>query len=133
MRKLQQMERVEEAFLQIPGEDVLLFNFGQTQAAVSYYLENDTYLWYEQPEELIREMYPEIHSLVEGEFSDEKGIARIKELMAAGKKVWFLGSGNAREEILEKWEKEDIVSEETGSVMLERYWFNIYVITSRED
>lgn len=133
MRKLQQMERVEEAFLQIPGEDVLLFNFGQTQAAVSYYLENDTYLWYEQPEELIREMYPEIHSLVEGEFSDEKGIARIKELMAAGKKVWFLGSGNAREEILEKWEKEDIVSEETGSVMLERYWFNIYAISSRED
>lgn len=131
--KLKQMARVEEAFLQISGEDVILFNFGQTQAVVSYYLDNDSYLWYEQPEKLILEMYPEIHSLVEGDFSDEKGITQIKELIAKGKKVWFLGSGNAREEILAKWEKEGIVSEETDSVMLERYWFNIYAITSGED
>lgn len=133
MWKFKQMEEAEKAFLQISAQDVLLFNFGQTQAVVSYYLDNDTYLWYEQPEELIREMYPKTHSLVEGEFSDEQGIAGIRELLSTGKRVWFFGSGNAREEILAKWEENGIFSEEKDSVMVERYWFNIYAIRSGED
>ena len=133
MWKFKQMEEVEIAFSQISAQDVLLFNFGQTQAVVCYYLDNDTYLWYEQPEKLIQEMYSGVHSLVEGEFTDEKGMNGIKELLAEEKNVWFLGSGNAREEILAKWGQEGIVVEEIDSVMLERYWFNIYIIKSCED
>ena len=54
-----------------------------------------------------------------------------KELMAEGLleekgHFWFLGSGNARDEIMEKWEMAGIESEEKATIMIERYWFNIY-------
>ena len=37
-----------------------------------------------------------------------------------------MGSGQAREEILEKWQAEGISAEKVSEAMLERYWFNIY-------
>ncbi len=128
MWKRVQMEEAEKALLEIEKEDLILFNFDQTQAVLTFYLPNETYLWYGEPEALIREMYPSNHSLVEGTFSDEKGIQAIQGFLKEGKQVWFLGSGNAREEILEKWEKAGMESEEQGSVMVERYWFNLYKI-----
>ncbi len=133
MWKRVQMKQTLAEMEQIGGEDIIIFNFDQTQAVVSYYLPNDTYLWYGEPEELIREMYPNNKALVEGEFSDEAGIERIKGFLKEGKTVWFFGSGNARNEILEKWKEEGIASVEESSVMLERYWFNIYHITMQED
>lgn len=133
MYKRLQMETALSALSRIGGEDIVIYNFDQAQGVVSYYLSNDSYLWYGEPEELIQEMYPENHALVEGEFSDEAGIERLKELLAQGKPVWFLGSGNAREEILEKWRAEGIQGEEEASVMIERYWFNIYRITAMQD
>lgn len=133
MWKRVQMKQTLAAMEQIDGEDVIIFNFDQTQATASYYLTNDTYLWYGEPEELIKEMFPNNKALVEGEFSDEAGIRQIKEFLKEGRKVWFFGSGNARDEILEKWKAEGIASGEKASVMLERYWFNIYHITMQED
>lgn len=130
MWKRVQMKAAYEELKQIEPEDVVIFNFDQTQAVTAYYLPNDTYLWYGEPEELIQEMFPKVKALVEGEFSDEAGIEKIKELLKEGKEVWFFGSGNAREEILQKWKKEGISSEEKTSVMIERYWFNIYKITA---
>lgn len=127
-KKLQMTAALEE-LSEIGSDDLIIYNFDQTQGVVSYYLQNDSYLWYGSTEELIREMYPHDHALVEGEFSDEAGIARLKELLGEAHAVWFLGSGNAREEILKKWEAEGILSEEKASVMIERYWFNIYRIT----
>lgn len=126
MWKRLQMEEAAEALEQIEEGDIVIFNFDQTQAVVSWYLNNESYLWYGEPEALIQEMYPEIHGLVEGEFSDEKGFAALKELLKENDRVWFIGSGNARDEIIEKWENMDIDAEETASVMIERYWFNIY-------
>ena len=131
MWKRVQMREARQALSQIGGEDIVIFNFDQTQAVASCYLNNDTYLWYGKPEKLIREMYPKNHALVEGEFSDEEGVRALKELLWAkegsGKgKVWFFGSGNARDEIIEKWEKAGIMADEKASVMIERYWFNIY-------
>ncbi|GFI02448.1 hypothetical protein IMSAGC005_01277 [Lachnospiraceae bacterium] len=128
MWKRVQMEQAEEVFGGIGAEDKLIFNFDQTQAVVSYYLPNQTYLWYGNPEELVCEIYPHNHGLVEDDFSDEKGIAALKELLMDGKSVWFLGSGNARDEIIEKWENAGIKAEECGSAMVERYWFNLYKI-----
>ena len=68
---------------------------------------------------------------MEGEFSDEEGVRALKELLLAKAgsgtgKVWFFGSGNARDEIIEKWEKAGITADEKASIMIERYWFNIY-------
>ena len=133
MWKKIQMEQALEELEQINSEDIIIYNFDQLQAVASYYLCNDTYLWYGNTEELIREMYPRNNSLVEGEFTDEAGIAHIKDLLQEGKNVWFLGSGNARDEILEKWKQENIDFEEKGSAMIERYWFNIYYITTNVD
>lgn len=133
MWKRVQMNMALSELSQIDSEDIVIYNFDQTQGVVSYYLSNDTYLWYGSTEELIREMFPQNHALVEGEFTDEAGIARLKELLKEGRKMWFFGSGNARDEILEKWRAEGIQSEEKASVMVERYWFNIYRITAVQD
>lgn len=129
MWKKLQMEVTQAALEQIEEDDIIIYNFDQAQGVVSYYLNNETYLWYGNTEELIMEMYPLNHSLVEGVFSDEAGIARIKEFFREGKDVWFLGSGNAREEILQKWVESGIGFEEKDSVMIERYWFNLYKIS----
>ena len=129
MWKKLQMEKALSTLSRIESDDIILYNFDQTQGVASYYLSNETYLWYGETEELIREMFPYNHTLVEGEFTDEKGIARIKALLNEKRALWFFGSGNAREEILEKWRAEGIRSEEEASVMIERYWFNIYRIT----
>lgn len=129
MWKKLQMESAEAALDQIEEDDIIIYNFDQAQGVVSYYLNNETYLWYGITEELIMEMYPFNHSLVEGQFSDEAGIAKIKDFLTEGKDVWFLGSGNAREEILQKWAENGLFFEEKESVMIERYWFNLYKIS----
>lgn len=131
MWKRVQMKKTEEAIATIGQDDILLFNFAQLQGVVSYYLGNDSWMWYGEPEELICRMYPQNHSLVEGEFEDQAGIEKIKELFESGRTVWFLGSGEAREEIIRKWEAEGIVAEQISDVLLERYWFNIYRVDSR--
>lgn len=128
MWKRVQMKEAEEALLEIKQDESVIFNFDQTQAVVSYYIPNQTYLWYGEPEVLIREMYSANHSLTEGEFSDEKGILAMKKLLEEEPGLWFLGSGNARDEIIEKWEKAGMEVKERGSVMVERYWFNLYKI-----
>ena len=130
MWKRVQMQKTQEALSGIEKDALLICNFNQVQAVVSSYLPNESLLWYGEPEELIVRMYPQNHSLVEGEFTDEAGIERLRELLMTGQPVWFLGSGNAREEILAKWEKEGISAQETDSVLLERYWFNLYRIKS---
>lgn len=129
MWKRLQMGQVQEALSMISREDAMVFNFDQTQGVATYYLPNESYLWYQRPEELIVEMYPQNHPLVEGDFSDEAGIAALKELLARHERVWFCGSGNAREEIIEKWEEQGIGAREQGDVMLERYWFKLYLVT----
>lgn len=128
MWKRVQMKAAENALAQIDPDDILIFNFDQIQAVTSIYLANDSWLWYGKPESLICRMYPQNHSLLEGEFEDQAGIKKIQELLGTGRKVWFLGSGSAREEIMQKWETEGIGAYENASVMLERYWFNIYSI-----
>lgn len=129
MWKRVQMEQTIAALDKIEKEDLLIFNFDQVQGVAGAYLpDNVSYLWYGEPETLIREMYPSNKALVEGEFSDEAGIKRIREFLEAGNTVWFLGSGKAREEICEKWKKEGILAEEKDSVLLERYWFNLYAL-----
>lgn len=125
-----QMEQAKAVLSQIDEKDILLFNFDQGQAVISYYVDNESYLWYGEPEELIKKMYPENHALVEGEFTDEAGMEKIKALLLTGKEIWYLGSGNARDEIRKKWEENGIATEEVKSLMVERYWFNLYRVTS---
>ena len=119
MWKRVQMEKTRESIAQIGKEDLLLFNFGQVQGVISYYLDNDSWLWYEKPEDLICRMYSQNHSLVEGEFEDKAGMEKIRELVESGRRVWFLGSGEAREEIIQKWKEEGIQAELVSEALLE--------------
>ena len=128
MWKRLQMGAAGEALAQVKEGDIVVFNFDQTQAVVSYYLNNETYLWYGEPEALIKEMYPRVYALVDGEFTDEAGIDKMLELVKENGQIWFIGIGNARDEIIEKWNEAGMKSEETASVMIERYWFNLYRI-----
>lgn len=117
--KKAQMERTT-ACLDAIGEDAaVLFNFDQVQAVAGYYIKQDTWLYEDEPEELIRRMFPQAHGGADVEW--------LKERLERGVPVWFVGSGLAREGLLEEWEREGIIAAETvDSCLLERYWFNLY-------
>lgn len=132
MWKRVNMEKTKENLRQIKEQDLLICNFGQVQAVLSYYLPNTSYLWYEQPDALIQEMYPQNLVLAEP-FSDETGISRLKEIVKEGHTVWFAGSGKAREEIIQKWEAEGISAQEQADMLLERYWFNLYLLKENQN
>ena len=119
------MQDTMSALDEIGTEDILLFNFDQVQMVTGYYLDNDSYLWYGQPEILIQDICGEKCVLNED-------TAQIKEWISQGKKVWFFGSFNSREDIIEEWSGEGLQIEEafsTTGCLLERYWFNLYTVS----
>lgn len=120
------MEETEEALDGIGAEDILIFNFDQVQMVTGYYINNISYLWYGQPEELIQEICGKKKSL-----NEDTG--QIREWLSTGKKVWFLGSFNSREDILALWKEEGITNKEQGSYLLERYWFNLYALSLEDE
>ena len=123
--KILLMRDTGAAFQEPDREDILIFNFDQVQMVAGYYLDNDSYLWYGQPEELIQEICGH-----KGTLNENTG--QIKEWLAQGRNVWFMGSFNSREDIVEEWRSAGITVDETGSYLLERYWFNIYELRIEE-
>lgn len=114
------MKETRLAISDIAKEDIILYNFDQLQAVMGYYLEQENYLWSGTPEPLILEIFGNKGSIERTE--------QIREWLDEGRTIWFFGSFNSREDIRTAWEKEGILTEETGSYMLERYWFNIYSV-----
>ena len=119
--KIVLMKECEQAVSGIAKEDIIVYNFNQLQAVAGYYLPQENYLWNGAPEELIEEIF--------GNKAVVEDTAQIKQWLDAGKKVWFFGSFNSREDIKAQWEADGLNVEETGSYMLERYWFNIYSVS----
>ncbi len=119
--KIVLMKECEQAVSGIAEEDIIVYNFNQLQAVAGYYLPQENYLWCGTPEELIQEIF--------GNKPVVEDTAQIKQWLNAGKKVWFFGSFNSREDIKAQWETDGLKVEETGSYMLERYWFNIYSVS----
>ena len=116
------MKDTNAAFQEIDAEDILIFNFDQVQMVTGYYLDNDSYLWYGQSEELIQEICGKKGTLNED-------TEQIKEWLVQGRQILFFGSFNSREDIVEEWRAAGLTVEETGSYLLERYWFNIYEVS----
>ena len=123
--KILLMKDTNAAFQGIGAEDILIFNFDQVQMVTGYYLDNDSFLWYGQPEELIQEICGE-----KGTINEDA--EQIKEWLIQGRQVLFFGSFNSREDIVEEWHTEGLSVAETGSYLLERYWFNIYEVSIHE-
>ena len=117
--KILLMKDTNEAFHEIGAEDILIFNFDQVQMVAGYYLDNDSYMWYGQPEELIQD-------ICWGKGTLNEDTEQIKEWLLQGRSVLFFGSFNSREDIVEGWRAAGLKVEEMGSYLLERYWFNIY-------
>ena len=122
LEKARQMESTLQALHSLDEDSVLLFNFDQVQAVVSFYLDRETWLYGGEPEALIAEMLPETKPAGDAEW--------VKNLLEEGRTVWFVGSNQAREAVLAEWSEDGIVPVETvDSLLLERYWFNLYRLT----
>ena len=116
-KKLDQMEFTNEFLTEFPEDAVILCNFNHVQALTAYYLDNENILYGGEPESLIAKMQP--HCV---------GMTDIEQLPQLVKEqdVYFLGSFEAREELLEEWAKDGITYTEEGTYLLERYYFNVY-------
>ena len=118
--KVTQMQETRKGLELIQEDDVLIYNFNHVQATVGYYKDNDSYLLYQEAEDLIQEIYRE-YGMIED-------VDQMKELLKQGRNVWFLGSFVSREDIVEEWEQQGLEVTEVGSYLLERYWFNLYSV-----
>lgn len=121
--KILLMKQTDEALSSIAPDDIVIYNFDQVQAVTSYYLDSDTlsYLWCGTPETLIQDIIRPYDTVEDAQV--------IKEWCENGRKVWFVGSFNSRDDIVEEWSSEGMHIEETGSYLLERYWFNLYKVS----
>lgn len=120
--KILLMRQTGEALSAIAPDDIVIYNFDQVQAVTSYYIDEATesYLWCGTPETLIQDIIRP--------YGTAEKVQEIKEWCEEGRKVWFIGSFNSREDIMAKWEADGLHVEETGNYLLERYWFNLYKI-----
>lgn len=128
------MEKTIELFDSIDEDTIIISNFEHVQALLSYYLNEkgdagaygkdskvpySIYLYKAEAEPLIDETVPGLRSIEDS--------VDIYNYLKAGKKVLFLGSFNSREVLLEEWNKDyGITSENKGSYLMERYWFDVF-------
>lgn len=121
--KIRLMKETETALSSIAPGDVVIYNFDQVQAVTAYYLpeETDSYLWCGTPETLIQDIIRPFGTVEETD--------ALRKWCEEGRTVWFFGSFNSRDDIVEAWSVEGLQIEETGSCLLERYWFNLYKIS----
>lgn len=121
--KIRLMKETETALSSIAPGDVVIYNFDQVQAVTAYYLpeETDSYLWCGTPETLIQDIIRPFGMVEETD--------ALRKWCEEGRTVWFFGSFNSRDDIVEAWAAEGLQIEETGSCLLERYWFNLYKIS----
>lgn len=129
--KIRLMKETQTALSQIRPEDIVIYNFDQVQAVTSYYLEEGTerYLWNVTAEPLIQEIIGSCGTIeetdtIKGWLTQSEGEAEHED-----RQVWFIGSFNSRDDIAAQWREEGLRVEETGSYLLERYWFNLYKIS----
>lgn len=116
--KREQMCHIETEISAVRPDDAVIFNFNQLQGNFSFYLDNEMYLWMDEPETLIGELFENCKGL--------NDVNIMKEWLADGRTVWFAGSGNAREDVLGRWQAEGITCTEQEEGLLERYWFKLY-------
>ncbi len=118
------IEKTLDMLQDISSDTIIISNFEHVQGLLSYYLNKGdedykVYLYGAEPEALIKETVPGLETI-----EDPIDIANYLD---AGKKVLFLGSFNSREVILQEWNDEySITSENEGSYLMERYWFDVF-------
>jgi hypothetical protein len=122
------MQDTQTALASIAPEDTVIYNFDQVQAVTSYYMEDsvESYLWCGTPETLIQDIIRPYDTVED--VAEVAGLAEAQEVQ--GGTVWFVGSFNSRDDIVDEWRQAGLTVEEQGSYLLERYWFNVYKIAN---
>ena len=128
--KILLMKDTQEALAELQEGDIVLYNFDQVQLVTSYYVDGlESCLWNGETEELIREILNSSCTFETfGDVEDTQKFQQIKEWLKTGRRVWFIGSFQSREEIVKEMQDAGFQVEEQGSYLLERYWFNLYSI-----
>lgn len=118
-KKQTEMDHTESVLSQIPQDAVIVSNFDHVQAVTGFYLPNNIFLYENEPEELISKLLPNC-----------KTIADDIDIQEELKKqpVYFFGSFQVRDDIVKRWEEKGIRVTELDSCLLERYWFNVYLL-----
>ncbi len=127
-RKAEGMKRCTEVFDEIGREHpdtLIVCNFNQMQAILWHYLDNDSLLWGYTDETLIAEICGRSPIVM----TDDP--VKLKEIVSdrGQNEFLFVGSGNARDEIIEEWKSCGFFTELLqDSCFLERYYANIYKV-----
>ena len=118
-KKLDQAPAAFEAVSEIPENAAIITNFDHVTAVMAYYRPDCKVYLYEMPiDKLLSDGLGNITDL----FHDNQ----VKELVESGIPVYFLGSFNSREEIVQNWQGQGMSSDLLGEALIERYWINIY-------
>lgn len=132
--KILLMKDTREALAKLQEGDIVLYNFDQVQLVTSYYVDGlESCLWGGETEELIREILNSSCTFETfGDVEDTQKFQQVKEWLKADRRVWFIGSFQSREEIVQELQDDGFQVEEQGSYLLERYWFNLYSIKNQD-
>lgn len=115
-----------DAIANIPNESVIITNFDHVTTLMDYYkTDSDIYIYDSEVANLVEKMFERENPSV--------GDDEVSKLVRGNKPVYFLGSFNSRDDILNSWKKMGIEGREEASVLLERYWFNIYRLTGENE
>lgn len=123
-KKLRELPHTMETLRMIDEDSAVICNFNQVQAILWNYLPNDSFLWGWTEETLIAQICNRDEITMISEAAD------LKELLARYENVYYVGTGNVREDIITDWQAEGLkVDLLVDSCLLERYWFNLYLIS----
>ena len=123
IKKVEHMPEASEAFESLNGSTIIT-NFDHMTMLSAYYMpDSDIYLFENTMDELVPKLLTNISGVIE--------LGDMEELVNSNGEVYFLGSFNQREEIVDKWSKLNIKIEEMDDCLVERYWFRIYRLTPR--
>lgn len=121
-KKVAEMQRAAKVVDKLPTDAVIITNFDHVTAVMGYYLpDNEVYLYNAQIDRLL----PDMHESIREDMQDDA----IKYLLESHRKVYFFGSFNSREDIIKDWEKLGIKVSEEYSILIERYWINVYKLS----
>ncbi len=113
------MDEAKEVIYGIDDNTVIITNFDHVTSVLGYYLkDNKVYLYEDDADRLISRMFPKSGKKI----NDEE----IYKLLDDGVNVIFAGSFTSREEIAGKWRQDGIKANVTDSILIERYWIDLY-------
>ena len=103
----------------IPTGSVIITNFDHVTAVMGFYRPDcEVYLYDAEIDKLLPDML--------GSIRDDAGDDMLDYFLQSGKEVYFFGSFASREDIVKNWESEGIGAYRRASILIERYWIDVF-------